>query len=48
LWNNALSNEEITILKKYGEKFKKWLKTENGKKEKQDHQDHTNYFKLKL
>ena len=44
----ALSNEEITILKKYGEKFKKWLKTENGKKEKQDHQDHTNYFKLKL
>jgi hypothetical protein len=31
-----------------GEKFKKWLKTENGKKEKQDQQNHTNYFKLKL
>ena len=44
----ALSNEEITILKKYGKEFKKWLETENGKKEKQDHRDHGNYFKLKL
>jgi hypothetical protein len=29
----TLSNEEITILKKYGVEFQKWLDSENGKKE---------------
>jgi hypothetical protein len=44
----ARSSKGITILKKYGEKFQKWLKTNIRKKEYQDHRGHTNYFKLKL
>jgi hypothetical protein len=28
----TLSDEEKTILKKYGEQFKTWLDSENGKK----------------
>ena len=44
----ALSNEDITILKKYGEKFLKWKETEIGKEKIQQHIVHENYLKLKL
>jgi hypothetical protein len=44
----ALSNEEKTILKEYGEEFHKWLKTEIGKGKIEQHIDHEKYFKLKL
>ncbi|HLN34068.1 MAG TPA: hypothetical protein VK250_02170, partial [Nitrososphaeraceae archaeon] len=45
---SALSNEEITLLKKHGVEFQKWLDSETGKKEMQDHRDHSNYFKSNL
>ncbi len=44
----ALSNEEITILKKHAEEFQKWRETEAGIEKIKEHIEHASYFKLRL
>lgn len=43
-----LTPEQIHTLKTYGEEFKNWNNTEQGKKDIEEHKEHQNYFKEKL
>ena len=43
-----LTSEQIQTLKTYGEEFKNWNNTEQGKKDIEEHREHQNYFKEKL
>ena len=43
-----LEVEQIQILEKHGQDFKKWLETDQGKKDVLGHREHEKYFKQKL
>ena len=44
----SLTDEQIKILEKYGQDFKQWIETSEGKKETDLHDQHKKYFREKL
>jgi hypothetical protein len=44
----TLTPEQKEVLRKHGEEFKTWIKTEKGKGNIEDHREHERYFKQKL
>src|SRR5215510_475062 len=44
----SLDNKQKQTLEKYGEDFKKWIKTPDGEKTVREHRNNELYFKQKL
>ncbi len=44
----TLTPEQKEVLRKHGEEFKNWIKTEKGKRNIADHREHERYFKQRL